>query len=56
MAYQSRKRNYVSRRDKFYRVLRGIRVILIFVFLFFSVYAMMNWDSVVFYWKTYFVY
>jgi hypothetical protein len=56
MAYQSRKRNYVSRREKFRRVLRAIRVILVFALLFLGALAMWNWNAVVFYWKTYFVY
>ena len=56
MGYQSRKRYYVSRRERFLRTLRVLRLLLIFTFLFAGVYAAMNWNTVVFYWKTYFVY
>ncbi|MBK8489884.1 MAG: hypothetical protein IPL49_03005 [Saprospirales bacterium] len=56
MGYQSRKRNYVSRRERFLRTLRVIRVLLIFAFLFAGVYAMMNWNTLFFYLKTYFYY
>jgi hypothetical protein len=56
MPYQSRRRNYVSRRERLLKVLRYIRVVLFFAVLFFVVFAATKWDTIVFYWKTYFVY
>jgi len=56
MGYQSRKRNYVSRRERLSRTLRVLRVILIFATLFSVAYVAMNWNTVFFYLKTYFYY
>lgn len=54
MGYQSRKRNYVSRREKFQKHLRNYRVTLLFVSLALIVLFYKNWDEIWRWMRTYF--
>ena len=45
MGYQSRKRQYLSRRERFQRDMRNIKVVLIFAAIGLAVYGYMNrWE------------
>jgi hypothetical protein len=54
MGYQSRQRKYTSRRERYQRDMRNIRIILIFLVLGLAVWALRNRHDWIAYWKTYF--
>ncbi len=54
MAYQSRKRNYKSRRERYERDKRNIGIIAVFVILAAIVLFVKNRHDILFYLKSYF--
>jgi hypothetical protein len=54
MGYQSRKRNYKSRRERYHRDMRNIKIISIFFTLGLGVWMFMNRVSLWDWFKTYF--
>jgi len=54
MGYQSRKRNYRSRREKLAAYLRNIRIITIFLLIGLGLYLLFNWVEIRDWLQTYF--
>jgi len=52
MAYQSRKRDYITRREKNAKTWRNFKTVLLFMLLAGIVWVIKDWEEVSFYVKT----
>ncbi|MEM1217304.1 MAG: hypothetical protein AAGH79_00255 [Bacteroidota bacterium] len=53
MAYQSRRRNYTSRRERLANSIRKARIVILFAFIAIALYLFFNWRSIYDYLRTY---
>lgn len=53
MAYQSRRRNYKSRRERLADSIRRVRLVFLFALIALGLYLFFNWRSIYDYLRTY---